>query len=407
MPRWIVLLLVLALTAFAARAEDWPQFRGPTGQGHSAERDLPLEWSESLNVVWKTPVRGLGWSSPSVSGGRVWLTTALENEVPASLRAIAFDAETGREVVNAEIFKVVPDPFANPKNSFASPTPILEGDRVYVHFGGDGTAALTTSGDILWRTRLPYHSLHGNGGSPALYGELLIINCDGDEDAYVVALDKKTGEIRWKTPRRQPVAQAYSTPLVIRVGDQDQVVSTGGYRAAAYDPRSGAEIWRVEYPDGYSNVPRPVYGHGLVYIATGLQRPSLLAVRPDGAGDVTGTRIVWKLDRAVPVTSSPLIVGGELYIVSDIGIATCLDARTGKIHWQQRLGGNYSASPIYAGGRIYFLSEEGVTTVLAPGKKFSRVKRNSLDGSTLASMAVSGGSIFLRSDTHLYRIGAR
>jgi outer membrane protein assembly factor BamB len=223
----------------------------------------------------------------------------------------------------------------------------------------------------------------------------------------VVALDKKTGEIRWKTPRRQPVAQAYSTPLVIRAGDQDQAVSTGGYRAAAYDPLSGEELWRVEYPGGYSNVPRPVYGHGLVYIATGLQQPSLLAVRPGRAGDVTQTNIAWKLQRAVPVTSSPLIVGDELYIVSDIGIATCLDARTGKIHWQQRLGGNYSASPIFAGGRIYFLNEEGVTTILSPGKKFSRIRRNSIDGSTLASMAVSGGSIFIRSNTHLYRIGAR
>jgi len=407
MPCRIVLLLVLALTAFAVRAEDWPQFRGPTGQGQSGERGLPFEWSESRNVMWKTRVPGLGWSSPAVSGGRVWLTTAIENEYPASLRAIAFDAETGREVVNAEVFKIVPDPFANPKNSFASPTPIVDGDRVYVHFGGDGTAALTTSGDIVWTTRLPYHSLHGNGGSPTLYGDLLIISCDGDEDAYVVALDKKTGEIRWKTPRRQPVAQAYSTPLVIRVGDKDQVVSTGAYRAAAYDPLSGAEIWLVGYPDGYSNVPRPVYGHGLVYIATGLQRPSLLAVRPDGAGDVTETHIAWKLERAVPVTSSPLLVGDELYIVSDIGIATCLDASTGKIHWQQRLGGNYSASPVFADGRIYFLNEEGVTTILAPGKKFRRITTNSLDGSTLASLAVSGGSIFLRTDSHLYRIGTR
>ncbi len=407
MPRRIPVLLALILTAFAARAEDWPQFRGPTGQGHSSERGLPVEWSESLNVIWKSPVPGLGWSSPAVSAGRVWVTTAIENEYPASLRALAFDVETGRELVNTEVVSIVQDPFANPKNSFASPTPIIEGDRVYVHFGGDGTAALTTSGDIVWKIRLPYHALHGNGGSPTLYGDLLIINCDGDEDAYVVAVDKNTGEIRWKTPRRQPIAQAYSTPLVIRVADRDQVISIGGYRAAAYDPLTGMEIWRVGYPEGYSNVPRPVYGHGLVYIATGLQRPNLLAVRPNGTGDVTGTHIAWKLERSVPVTSSPVIVGDEIYIVSDLGIATSLDARTGKIHWQERLGGNYSASPVFADGRIYFLNETGLATIITPGKKFTPVMRNTIDGSTLASPAFSGGSIFLRSDTHLYRIGGR
>ena len=404
-----LILLVVVLTSFASHAEDWPQFRGPTGQGHSAERGLPLEWSDSRNVIWKTPVPGRGWSSPVVSGGRIWLTTAIENQyLTASLRAIAFDAETGREVLNVEIFSVQTDPLLNPKNSYATPTPIIEGDRVYIHFGADGTAALTMSGDIVWKTRLPYQALHGQGGSPTLYGDLLIISCDGDDDAYVVALDKSTGKIRWKTPRRQPFAQAYSTPLVIRVGDRDQVVSTGGYRAAAYDPLTGAEIWRVGYPNGYSNVPRPVYGHGLVYIATGLQHPLLLAVRPDGAGDVTATHIAWKLERAVPVTPSPLLVGDELYVVSDIGIATCLDAVTGQIHWQQRLGGNYSASPVFADGRIYFLSEAGVATVIAPGKKFRRLAKNSLDdASTLASIAVSGVSIFLRTDTSLYRIGAR
>lgn len=400
-----VLSLSAALTALVAHAEDWPQFRGPTGQGHSAEVGLPLEWSESRNVIWKTPVPGLGWSSPVISGGLVWLTTALENQYQASLRVLAFDAKTGREILNVEVFKVPTDPLLNIKNSYATPTPIVEGDRVYIHFGADGTAALTTAGDIIWKTHLSYMALHGQGGSPVLYGDLLIISCDGDDDGYVVALDKTTGQIRWKTPRRRPSTQAYSTPLVIRIGDRDQVVSTGGYGAAAYDPLSGKEIWHVRYPDGYSNVPRPVYGHGLVYLATGLQRPSLLAVRPDGIGDVTGTHIAWKQDRSVPVTPSPLLLGDEIYIVSDIGIATCMDAETGKIHWQQRLGGNHSASPVFADGRIYFLNEQGEANVLAPGKKFRRLATNSLDGLTLASPAISGGSIYLRSSRHLYRIG--
>jgi outer membrane protein assembly factor BamB len=240
-----------------------------------------------------------------------------------------------------------------------------------------------------------------------LYGDLLIISCDGADQAYVVALDKATGKTRWKTSRRQPYDQAYSTPLVIRVGDQDQIVSVGAYRAAAYDPKSGKEIWWVGYRDGFSNVPRPVYGNGLVYIATGFQEPSLLAVRVDGKDDVTKTHIAWSVRRGAPYTPSPLLVGNELYFVSDIGVASCVDAKTGMVHWQVRLGGNYSASPVFADGRIYFQSEEGVTTVIAPGKQFRKISANSLDGAMLATMAISEGSIFLRTDRNLYRIAKR
>jgi len=334
------------------------------------------------------------------------LTTALRDRNTASLRAIAFDVETGREVVNVEVFRLSSAVVLNVKNSFASPTPIVEGDRVYVHFGKDGTAAISTSGQIVWKTQLAYESQHGMGGSPTLYKDLLIVSCDGHTDAYVVALDKRTGKIRWKTQRREPYDQAYTTPLVIRVGNQDQVVSIGAYRAAAYDPESGKEIWRVSYGDGFSNVPRPVYGHGLVFIATGFQEPSLLAVRVDGKGDVTKTHVAWSLRRGVPYTPSPILIGDELYMVSDIGVATCLDAKTGMVLWQQRLNGNYSASPVLADGRIYFQSEEGMTTVLAPGKEFRRLASSTLDGATLASIAVSNGSLFIRSDTHLYRIAA-
>ena len=206
------ILAILFLT-LSATADDWPQFRGPGGQGHSSETVLPGEWSEAKNLAWKTPVPGMGWSSPVVADGRVWLTTSVDDKKGASLRALAYDIESGREVVNVEVFRIGESSFTqNPKNSDASPTPIVEGDRVYLHFGANGTAALSTDGSILWKTRLPYQSQHGDGGSPALYGDLLFINCDGDDDAYVVALDKKTGKTRWKTARRQPWAQAYSTP---------------------------------------------------------------------------------------------------------------------------------------------------------------------------------------------------
>lgn len=401
------LLLLWQPVAVAAQTEGWPEFRGPTGQGHSTARDVPLEWSESRNVLWKTQVQGRGWSSPVVERDRVWLTTAVNARGGTSLRALAFDVETGREVVNVEVFHLGDSDLLNFKNSHASPTPIVEGDRVYVHFGSGGTAALTTSGEIVWKTRLSYQSQHGNGGSPALYKNLLIVSCDGSDQAFVVALDKATGKTRWKRARRYPFDQAYSSPLVIRVGERDEVVSVGAYRAVAYDPDSGAEIWRVSYGDGFSNVPRPVYGHGLVYIATGFQEPSLLAVRADGAGDVTRTHVAWTTRRGVPYTPSPLLVGEELYIVNDLGIVSCLDAVTGTVHWQQRIGGNHSASPVFAAGRIYFLSEEGVTTVIAPGKTFQKLATNELDGSALASMAVFSSSILVRTQSHLYRLGIR
>jgi outer membrane protein assembly factor BamB len=407
-------LLLLAAAATRVGAEDWPQFRGPTGQGHAVERGLPLEWSEGRNILWKVPVAGLGWSSPVVSAGKVWLTSVVEmkdarrDRVSASLRALAFDVETGRELVNVEVFQIKDAGVVNPKNSRASPTPIVDGDKVFVHFGADGTAALSTSGQILCTTRLPYESQHGNGGSPTLYRDLLIVNCDGNGgEAYVVALDTSTGKARWKTPRRRPADQAYSTPLVITVGDRDQVVSVGAYRAAAYDPLTGQEIWRVSYGDGFSNVPRPVFGRGLVYIATGFQTPSLIAVRADGKGDVTRSNIAWTITRGAPYTPSPILIGDDFYYVSDTGVLSQADAATGQIRWQQRLGGNYSASPVFADGRIYFQSEEGETTVIAAGKEFRKLAVNRLDGYTLASMAVSGGSLYIRSQSHLYRIGEK
>jgi outer membrane protein assembly factor BamB len=413
--RRAVLLPLLFLLTSTLSARQWPEFRGPDGQGHSTEKGLPADWSESRNVLWKTAVPGSGWSSPVVGGGKVWLTTAIENKEGGrsrgvSLRTLAFDAETGRETVNVEVFRLDRLELLNPKNSHASPTPILDGDRVYVHFGAQGTAALTTGGEIVWKTRLPYQSQHGSGGSPALYHDLLIINCDGNggpDDAFVVALDVRTGKTKWKTWRRTPADQAYTTPLVIRVGDKDQLISVGAYRAAAYDPLTGKEIWRVAYDTGFSNVPRPVYGRGLVFIATGFQQPTLIAVKPDGTGDVTTSHVAWTLRRGAPYTPSPILVGDELFIVNDVGIATCVDAASGKLHWQQRLGGNYSASPVFADGRIYFFSEEGVATVIEPGSVFKRVATSQLDGAILASMAVADRSFFIRTNTHLYRIGTR
>ena len=239
MTSMVPLLLVAALAGpAAASAQDWPDFRGPDGQGHSTARGVPLEWSESRNIAWKSPVPGRGWSTPIVSGDRVWLTTAVEDR-GVSLRALAYDTASGREVVNVEVFRTRSGGALHPKNTRASPSPIVEGDRVYVHFGAAGTAALTTAGEIVWKTQFAYESQHGAGGSPVLYGDVLILSCDGSDTAFVVALDKRTGKTRWKTSRRQPWDQAYTTPLVIHAADRDQVVSVGAFRAASYDPRVG------------------------------------------------------------------------------------------------------------------------------------------------------------------------
>ncbi|MFN0119880.1 MAG: PQQ-binding-like beta-propeller repeat protein [Blastocatellia bacterium] len=397
----IILSIFLSLSLLPI-VSDWPEFRGPTGQGHATERGLPLRWSETQNIRWKTPIPGKGWSSPVIQGDRIWLTTAEEGG--KSLRLLLIDRQTGALRRNTEVFRVSAAAATHAKNSHASPTPILDGDRVYVHFGAQGTACLTQTGEIIWKTKLDYdNGQHGPGGSPLLIDDLLIISCDGQTAQYVIAIDKMTGKTRWKKYREG--GQAYTTPLAVPGPAGQQVISPGAFRAVAYEPKTGKELWQVRYGDGFSNVPRPVYGHGLVYICTGFFQPQLLAVRPDGKGDVTRSHIAWSFSRGVPLTPSPLLVGDELYMVSDNGIATCMDARTGAEQWRARLGGNHSASPLYADGRIYFLSEEGESVVIAPGKEYKPLATNHLDGSTLASMAVAEGSIFIRSQTHLYRIG--
>ncbi len=385
-----------------ASAEDWPRFRGPSGQGESTETGLPQEWSETRNVLWKQPIPGAGWSSPSIAGNRIWLTTATDQG--ASLRLLSLDRDTGRTLLDTEVFRVKDKgPGIHKKNSFASPTAIVRGDRIWVHYGFYGTACLSATGDILWKQTLKYEPQHGPGGSPVLFEDLLIISCDGFDAQFVVALDAATGKVRWKTPRGKG-NQAYTTPLVIDVAGKPQVVSPGAHRAYAYDPRTGKEIWNIEYGAGFSNVPAAVYAHGLVYICSGFFQPILFAVRPDGQGNVTKSHVAWQYPRAVPLTPSPIVVGGELYMISDNGIGTCLDAKTGSLNWKRRIGGNHSASPVAADGRIYFLSEEGESTVLAPGREYRELVRNTVEERTLASLAISGKAIFLRGDRSLYRI---
>lgn len=404
---WVLPLLCAARSA----AADWPEFRGPTGQGHATADALPIEWDTERNVRWKAAVPGHGWSSPVAGGGLVFLTTGLlESGDTPSLRALAFDLATGAPRWNTEVFAPAETTAQaiHKKNSLASPTPLLAGDRLYVHFGHHGTACLDLTGRIVWRNRdLGYEPVHGNGGSPVLAGDRLIFTADGARDPAVIALDKHTGRLAWKTPRHVTVKQPFSfaTPLLIAVDGRPQVIAPGSGAVIAYDPQDGRELWRVRYGNGYSVIPRPVFAHGLIFVATGFGKPDLLAIRPGGSGDVTDTHIAWRTSKNAPLTPSLLVAGDELYAVSDTGIATCFDARTGQVHWEERVEGNYSASPLAAGGRIYFQNETGTGTVLQAGRAFAKVATNKLGERTFASYAVAGGSLLLRSERHLYRIG--
>jgi outer membrane protein assembly factor BamB len=386
----------------AVAAASWPEFRGPSGQGLALADELPLEWGEGRNVAWKTPIPGRGWSSPvTLDGGKVWLTTGTDGG--RSLRAMSVAFQDGKVLDDVEAFRHDSIPGKHEKNTHASPTPILEGDRVYVHFGIQGTAALSSDGKILWTNEEhKFQHVHGAGGSPALWQDLLIFTCDGGDKQYVAALDKSSGKTRW-TASRGRARMSFATPLVIETDAGPQAVCPGGDLTAAYDPSTGKEIWRVTY-DGFSVVPRPVFAHGLVYVVTGFYSPTVLAIRPDGKGDVTATHVAWRENRGTPLTPSPIVVGEDLYMVSDNGIASCLDAKTGRRWWQARLGGSFSASPISAQGRIYFVNEDGETTVAEAAREYRQLAKNRIDGRVLASFAVQGASLLLRSETDLYRI---
>jgi outer membrane protein assembly factor BamB len=419
MPPRLFLLAPALLTVFAAlaRADDWPQFRGPTGQGHYTGKPLPLEWSPDKNVAWKQALPGLGWSSPIVCQGRVYVTTAVEmpsDDAKAghiALQTLALDAATGKQLWQTAVFRVsaATTPRIHAKNSHASPTPVTDGKRLFVHFGHQGTACLDLDGNVLWRNReLGYAPVHGNGGSPILDDGRLVFAIDGSDKQFTVALEASTGKEIWKTDRQSTAVKKFSfcTPLAIDVHGRRQIVSPASDAVIAHDPQTGAELWRVKY-QGYSVVPRPVFGHGLVFLSTGYDRPKLLAIRADGKGDVTDSHVAWTLSKGAPHTPSPLLVGDELYVISDLGIAHCLEARTGKVHWQERLEGNYSSSPLHAAGKLYFQTEDGVTYVVRAAKKFELLAENRLGEKTLASFAAADGAIHLRTENHLYRIATQ
>ena len=386
---------------------DWPQFRGPNLDGHAAGPTTPLEWSDTKNVAWKVAVPGLGWSSPVVSDGKVFLTTAVPSGEGLSLRTMALDVGTGNVIWDREVLAVDKAPAIHAKNSHASPTPIVRDGALFVHFGTLGTARLAAAdGAVRWTNKeLVYAPVHGSGGSPVLEDGKLVVVCDGSSQPFVAAVDAETGKIAWKTPRsvEARVSHSYSTPTVVKVDGKTQVLAPGPNHMAAYDPVTGVELWRVQTP-GWSVVPQPVIGHGLAIYNHDYDHPELIAVKLGGAGDITESHIVWRLQRGAPSSPSPLLVGDELYFVSDNGIASCVNAKTGERHWNERLGGNFSASPIYANDKILFLNEDGLATWIEPGQQFKLSGTNEVPGRTFATPAFSDGAMYLRTDEHLYKI---
>jgi len=426
----IVVLLIGSIVAFLAHGAgkpplDWPEFRGPSGDGHvpfrpNEEMDLPLHWSETENVKWKTEIPPQGWSTPVVMDGRIWLTTAsLEGH---DFFAIAVEAETGQIVFHEKLFHSDnPEPLGNDVNCYASPSPVIEKGRVYIHFGSYGTACLDSqTGTVLWRRAdLPCRHFRGPGSSPILYGSMLVLTFDGADVQYVTALDTKTGKTIWKTDRTTPwpdldadgkpvregdFHKSFTTPIVVEAGGAPQLISPSSYAGYAYDVRTGQEIWKTHHP-AYSPAVRPVQGNGLAYVATGRGNAELWAMRLDGHGDVTDTHVAWKVSgKIVPEEPSPILAGDLLYLISNDGLATCLDANSGEQIWSERLGGNYMASPIYDGSRLYFFSTQGKSVVLRAGRTFEILATNKLDAGMMASPAVAGKALFLRTKTHLYRI---
>ena len=430
-------LLAACVSAEELASENWPQFRGPTGQGVVENQSLPLKWSEQQGVRWKQALPGRGWSSPVVANGRVWLTAAVESpadekkqaEMLATvakypigdqmiavgaieLLALEVDLQTGDLLRQIKLFTVDAPPPIHGLNSYASPTPVLVDGKLVCHFGAFGTACVDVqSGEILWKRNLEIDHIVGPGSSPVVADGLVLLTSDGGDRQFITALELASGEPRWERDRppireKNPdMRKAFSTPLVIDVGGVRQAVIPGAQWFVSYDVSSGEEVWRVDHGSGFSNVPRPVFDGARLYLCTGFGKPQLWAVRADGRGDVSETHVEWRQKQQIPAMSSPLVSNGRIYVISDGGVASCMESATGDLLWRERIPGKYSASPLLAGGRLYFCSHEGRTTVVADAASYQEVAANRLDGMIMASPAAIDGDLLLRTDSHLYRIG--
>jgi outer membrane protein assembly factor BamB len=413
---WWLTLLVLAGGVARVDAEDWGRFRGPTGQGLSAERELPTEWTTERHVVWKTPIEGAGWSSPIVWGERVYVTSAVGDGSACHL--IALERDTGRVVWNRQV-ATQELKRKEGKNSFATPTPCIDGERIYACFADGTMVAVNLAGETVWTNKeFPFYSKHGLGESPIVHQDLVIMPFDGSspgpdievgwkkpwDRAMVVAFDAATGKVRWKTGRGLSRV-SHMTPLMLEVDGRTQLLSPAGDRVQGFDPLTGELLWSA-YSQGEGVTPSPAAGDGLLFTSSGFEKPTIRAVRlGDAKGDVTASHIVWEQQKGTPTQASLIYVAPYLYAVTDNGVLSCYQGTTGELVWQDRLGGKFSASPVYAAGRLYFLSEEGTTFVVATGAEFRLLAQNPLGEVCQATPAIAAGKLFIRTASQVYAIG--
>ncbi|MCC6511275.1 MAG: PQQ-binding-like beta-propeller repeat protein [Pirellulaceae bacterium] len=427
-----LLCITLALQLSLACAEDSLQWRGTDGQGHSKATNLPVTWSETSNVAWKTEIPGRGWSTPVISGNQIWLTTAIETVAKpedaekrlktntgdqpltllerVELRAVCVDRESGRILQNVLLIDKQSPQWVHKLNSYASPSPVLEGQRLFCHFGSYGSACLNTAnGKVVWtNTELEVMHENGPGGSPIVIGDLVIMHMDGSDKQFIAAVDKYTGQLRWRTDRsgemhaNPQLRKSYGTPIVMTIAGQTQIVSPASDWLYGYEPETGKELWKMPYGElGFSLTPRPVVGNGRLYMATGFGRSQMLAVQMDQGEP----KILWRYKQGIPTMPSPILIGNELYFVNDSGgILTCLDATSGEEIYRQRLGGNFSSSPMAAEGRIYLGNRDGSVFVIQAGREYKLLSENKLPGALYATPVAIENSLYLRTDLALYRL---
>ena len=430
-------LFVAALTA-GVHAQQWPHWRGPTAAGVSAEKGLPERWSDQEGIAWKASVRGLGISSPIVWGDLVFVTSQVGsgvarsgprlvqsgNPVEAGERALgagptegdgkvtfvlsAFDRATGRTVWEHELTAEGPLQPVHEKHNLASPSPVTDGERVYVWYGTGQIAAVDTKGKLVWSKHLgaeygPFEINWGHASSPVVYKDMLVLVCYHDRASYLLALDVRTGAVRWKSDGTGGVT-SYSTPLVVEAGGRAEIVVNSSAGVAAHDAATGARLWHFEEANRFP-VPMPLAHNGVIYMSRGYRSSPFMAIRPGGKGDISTSHVVWRVASGAPYISSLVYYDGLIYMVGDVGVLTVVDAATGARVFQERIGGVYTASPIAADGKVYLVSEDGETIVISAGRAPKVLSRNRLNARQLASPAIAGGRLFIRSDDTLYAIG--
>lgn len=413
MKECILLLITVASCVVIEANEQWSQFRGHYGNGIIKSTSAPINWSENTNIDWKTPIHDRGWSSPVIWNDQIWMTTATKDG--NKMYAICVNKLSGKIEHDIHVFDVKSPQAITNENTYASPTPVVEEGRVYVHFGTYGTACISTKdGQILWKRRdlnCDHEIGAGPASSPFIYNNFLIFNVDGRDVQYVIALNKETGETAWKTNRSVDFSdvqvnqrKAYGTPFIIPRGNTNQMVSIGAKGVYSYDPENGKELWKAEHR-GWSIAPRPVYGEGLVFTMIDRDRPEMWAINPNGSGDITETHIQWKETKRMPPRASPIIIKGLLFVVDRNGYISCIEAKTGKSIWQKRMKGRFSASPILANNLIYFFNEDTVCTIIKPTRELEIVAENKLsDDKLMATPAFDENSIYIRTEKKLTRI---